>query len=309
MEASKAGPRCGVCRRTELEGEKFLQCKYCEGLFCPSHIDIHQLGCESRPKGKRPKPRDPYSVSTGRKVEAVVVTVLIVGSVFAFLTYPGATQGLEGAIGGVASYLSNYVGGQVQSSGSGGETTSVSLNGSTVTLSITTSQSTTAQTSNQAAQPLTVNAQWVASFMAAVNSHRSANLTENSALDQFAANRFNTLTANYQITHYNFQQDVNTFFSGVTISVAEEYFIPNLAPAAYAQYIQGSFAGHWDGLVDPTYVHYGFYVGSGPVITRIGSCGAPLENLGTINETAEMIQYNCRYTVQNLTYFVLELGN
>jgi hypothetical protein len=157
-------------------------------------------------------------------------------------------------------------------------------------------------------QGISIDSQWVASFISAVNGQRSGNLTENGQLDQFAALRFKTLASNYQISHYNFDQDFNSFFAGQTISVTEEYFFPNTGAVAYAHYIQGSFSAHWQGLVDPTYSHYGYYIGSGQVISRYGPCSAPVEIEGSINQTQMLIQDGCKFTVTNQTYLVIELG-
>ena len=281
MEASKGGLRCGVCKRTELEGERFSPCPFCGRAFCSSHMAIHELGCLSKPRAKPAEEHRPARQGTGRKVAAVLVTILVVGSAFAFVSYPGATQELQGAIGNAVSYLSSHIGQQAQGSGSGSQT----------------------------AQPQSIDAQWVASFISAVNSHRSTDLTESSTLDDFAALRFNTLSANYEVTHYGFDQDANSFFSEATIQVAEEYFYPNLGPSAYAQLIQTSFSAHWEGLVDPTYTHFGYYVGRGPANMRTGPCSAPLETLGVINETQQLIQYNCRFSVLTETYVVIELSD
>ena len=169
--------------------------------------------------------------------------------------------------------------------------------------------STTSGVRSIASQSLSIDSQWVASFFATVNSYRSSPLTESQTLDQFAAIRFHTIAANYEITHYGYDQDFNSYFAGQSITAAEEYFYPDSSPSSYASYIQQSAPEHWQGLIDTTYNHFGFYIGNGPVIEVYQPCSAPSEIVGSINQTQQLIQYGCQYTVVTGTYLVIELSS
>ena len=103
MEATKQAVRCGVCKRPELEGENFASCSFCGHPFCFSHMAFHQLSCPSNPN-RKVKFDVSFPLSAARKAASVLVTILILGSLFAFVTYPGATQAVEEAIGNAASY-------------------------------------------------------------------------------------------------------------------------------------------------------------------------------------------------------------
>ena len=302
-----------------MEGEELSRCPSCGHAFCSSHLDIHELDCWSRTRERNAAAGAPQPLTrtharparpqfhrrhSGRKVAAVLLAILVLSSLAATFAYPGA-------VGNVSSYLSGYVEQQLQTSGPASQNVGVSGNASQASTSLSvSSESTTEQTSTFATlTPVSFDAQWVASFISVVNGQRSTSLKESSALDQFAALRFKTLAGNYQITHYNFEQDFNSFSSGRSMRVAEEYFFPNTGSVAYAHLIQGSYSAHWQDLVDPTYTHFGFYVGTGPVVSRYGACSAPTEILGSVNQTAMLIQYNCRFTVISQTYFVIELSS
>jgi hypothetical protein len=183
---------------------------------------------------------------------------------------------------------------------------------STLTPSIQTSQATTnpqIQTTTSSAAATGVDAQWIASFFSIVNSQRSTPLTESGTLDQFAALRFNTIVSHFPITHYGYDQDFQSFFSGQSIYASEEYFYPQGSPSDYAQNIQTTAPVHWQGLLDSTYAHYGYYLGDGPVTEIYQPCSAPLEIIGSINETQQLQQYGCQFTIVTGTYLVIELSS
>ena len=151
--------------------------------------------------------------------------------------------------------------------------------------------------------------QWVSDFFSIVNSQRSTPLTESSTLDQFAAIRFNTLASHYEVTHYGFSDDFYSFFVGQGITVSEEYFYPNSNPSFYAGMIQDTAPIHWQGLLDPTYSYFGYYIGTGPVVKIAEPCSAPLEIVGEVNETQMLILDGCNFSMLSSPYFVIELSS
>jgi len=157
-----------------------------------------------------------------------------------------------------------------------------------------------------AIQGPTINAQWVSQFIADLNTYRSVPLTESSTLDTFAKERFNTLVANYQISHYGYAEAFDSFFASQAISGTEEYFYPNESPSDYVTYIQDSAPTHWQGLIDSTYTQYGYYLGTGPVYEIYQPCPVS-EIVGSVNETQLLQQNGCSFTIGTATYFVIEL--
>jgi uncharacterized protein YkwD len=154
-----------------------------------------------------------------------------------------------------------------------------------------------------------IDDQWVSSFIAQINSYRTKPLSESSTLDHFASIRFSTIVAHYQITHYGFDQDFYSFFAGQSIAAEEEYFFPEVDPAAFALEIQKTAPAHWQGLIDPKFTHIGYYIGTGPTIEVFQPCSFPSEITGSINETQQLIQDGCRYEVVTGTYLVIELSD
>ncbi len=154
-----------------------------------------------------------------------------------------------------------------------------------------------------------LNPQWVSEFFAVVNSQRSTPLTESNTLDQFAEIRFNSIINGFPITHYGFDDDFYSFFAGQAVIGSEEYFYPNASPSFYAMTVQNTAPAHWQGLLDSTYSHYGYYIGTGPEIRIYQPCSAPLEIIGSFNVTQLLIQDGCRYTIVTSPYLVIELSD
>ncbi len=144
-------------------------------------------------------------------------------------------------------------------------------------------------------------------FIGAVNAKRAVPLTENPNLDQFAAIRFGNLTSHYQISHYGFDQDFKTFFAGQSIGGTEEYFAPDTTPNDFALSVQQAAPAHWQGLVDPTYKKFGFYIGVGPDYQINQPCSVS-EIVGSVNQTQLLIQNGCTFRIYNATYVVFELS-
>lgn len=188
-------------------------------------------------------------------------------------------------------------------------TSGAASNGTLPSSTTYTLQSYTSSSQTTVAQPLSIDSQWVSSFISTVNSYRSKPLNESSTLDQFAAIRFNTLASHYQISHYGYDQDFYSYFAGQSITASEEYFYPDANPSDYAHEIQSVAPAHWQGLIDSTFTHFGYYLGSGPVVEAFQPCSAPPEIAGQVNQTQRFIQYGCRYTVATATYFVIEISN
>ncbi len=107
---------------------------------------------------------------------------------------------------------------------------------------------------------------WVKNFMERVDHARGAPLVENATLDTFAKMRFNTASANYQISDYGFANDTSKFFGpnggeGVT----EELLFPGTySPSTFPTFLAEYSLGHWQTLLNGKYAQFGYYIGHGP---------------------------------------------
>ena len=248
-------------------------------------LDPVGLGGERRPR-RRPFLHSSHRASASGKILPVISILLLVGVFYELYTSGG-------------SFLSNP----------SSSTTQVVPPNTVQSSTTETLQSYTTSSETTAAQSLSIDPQWVSSFISAVNSYRSKPLNESSTLDQFAAIRFNTLASHYQISHYGFDQDFYSYFAGKSIEASEEYFYPDANPTAYAQEIQSAAPVHWQSLIDSTFTHFGYHLANGPVTEAFQPCSAPAEIVGQVNQTQRFIQYGCRYTVVTATYFVIEISN
>ena len=161
-------------------------------------------------------------------------------------------------------------------------------------------------------QPQPIDAKWVHEFFENLSAVREANgagsLLESQQLDDFASLRFNDLVAHYQITHYGYDQDFTNFFGAYGgLAGTEEYFYPSgHSPSDYVTYLKVNAPVHYEGLVDGTYSHYGFFIGSGPVYNLYGSCPAT-EIVGSVNQTQFFQQNGCSFQIGQTTWLVVEL--
>lgn len=163
----------------------------------------------------------------------------------------------------------------------------------------------------------TVNSTWAGQFFSQLNVDRgeAGALSPCPSLSSFAEYRFDDMTTgtNYEISHYNYQTDLQTYFQGQAGSYEEEYFFPDgYTPSAYLGIIQQQAPEHWAGLMNSSYASVGYYIGQGPVITysqNLGStCNAPTEVVGEgVNMT--QIASGCKITVVQGAWFVIELSS
>ena len=145
------------------------------------------------PMQRRQKGKWPY----GKVIAAAIILIFVVAAVY----QSGLLQGFQLPASTLPSTTGSESSGQPNTSSSASFTPPP------------TSSLTTSQTS------IEIDASWVQQFMAEVNQNRSAlgesALRYSSTLSQFSQIRFNTMVANYTISHYGFDQDVAPFFSSV----------------------------------------------------------------------------------------------
>lgn len=155
---------------------------------------------------------------------------------------------------------------------------------------------------------------WVSQFVGIINSDRgSATLTDCPALDTFAMSRFQTMTTgnNWEVIHYNYDQDLEKAFGGTQGSYSEDYFYPTepylKTPASFVKLVQTTDPEHWSDLMDPTHRYYGvYYEGVGPILLFQSSC-SPAEFTAGINQTAAYA--GCPHQQVNGSWLVMELSN
>ena len=107
---------------------------------------------------------------------------------------------------------------------------------------------------------------WIKAFMDRVDNARGAPLVENSTLDRFAWLRFNTSSANYEISDYGLANDTSRFFGpGGGSGVTEELLFPGqYSPNTFPTLLREYAVGQWQTLLDGQYSQFGYYVGHGP---------------------------------------------
>jgi hypothetical protein len=163
-------------------------------------------------------------------------------------------------------------------------------------------------------QPEPVDARWAHEFFGNLSVIRQgmgeAGLTESQQLDSFANLRFQDLVAHYQMTHYNYQNDFASYFGAYAgIAGTEEYFYPSgHSHSDFVTYLKENAPAHYQGLIDGTYSHYGFYIGSGPVYNVNSGCPVS-EIVGSVNQTQFFQQNGCTFSIGTATWLVVELSS
>ena len=152
--------------------------------------------------------------------------------------------------------------------------------------------------------------QWVQSFIQAVNLQRNATaLRENRTLDQFAAFRYNSLRAQYQISDFNFTADYQRFFGSNGPGVFEEILYPaGKDPSTFPNYLHTNAPGHWAGLMSPQYGMFGYFFGTGPSVVIGPDCSAKEIPGPDINITQFVIAHGCDYVIADQIWFIIILG-
>ncbi len=152
--------------------------------------------------------------------------------------------------------------------------------------------------------------QWVNDFIAAVNEKRNATaLTESRTLDEFAAFRYDSIRAEYQISDYNFPQDYARFFGAANTTVFEEILYPqDQSASSFADYLSVNTPGHWLGLMNPSFTQFGYFFGIGPSIVIGPGCTAKEIPGPNINITQYVISHGCDYVIADQVWFILMLG-
>ena len=151
---------------------------------------------------------------------------------------------------------------------------------------------------------------WVGYFIQQVNLDRTGpKLTENSTLDAFAKERFQTQVANSNISNYGFQQDYARSFPGSGPQIGEDTLWTGTdTPLAYITFLQQSAPGHWSVLTNPNYSQFGFYIGHGPTIFVSQPCSIT-EFPGNVNMTALLASNGCQFHIEQTVWLVIEVGS
>jgi uncharacterized protein YkwD len=164
-----------------------------------------------------------------------------------------------------------------------------------------------------------INGTWANQFFSGLNSYRTSSGTHALGycpiLSSFAKVRFNTMSQNYELSHYGYDQDFASYFGTIYgVAFAEEVFYPSgYTPTNYLTNIQQSAPIHWTGLIDSTYNSYGFYIAYGPnyEISGPGGSACPVTEIPgpNINIPQYFAQYGCTVQVTNQSWFVIELAS
>jgi hypothetical protein len=153
-------------------------------------------------------------------------------------------------------------------------------------------------------------ADWVSRFVGAVNSQRTGfSLVENSTLNGFAQMRFQTMVANYNVSHYGYHSDMYRYFGEITGNGAELYLFPvGHDPVEYTSYLSNTAPTHWEALTSSSYSQFGYYFGEEPAVVSIGSCNITEIPGPGINIPQYYRQYGCASAVVLEGWLVIELA-
>jgi hypothetical protein len=162
----------------------------------------------------------------------------------------------------------------------------------------------------------TINKTWVDQFISIVNSYRSKNdeepLIYSVTLSNFSAIRFSTMSQgkDFEISHYGFDQNFNSFFGGQNIEVGEEVFYPlGATPEEYVNMLIHGAPNHWSLLMDASMRYYGFYIGYAPSVATQGSCAIQEISQANINVSQYFIENGCTPIVINTVWLVIDLAS
>jgi hypothetical protein len=155
-----------------------------------------------------------------------------------------------------------------------------------------------------------LNSHWVQAFIQTIVQRRNgSSLTENNTLDKFAAFRYNTLRARYQISDYNFTTDYNRYFGTSKPAILEEILYPaGKDPILYPSYLKSTAITHYTDLLDTAYTKYGYFFGTGPAVEVGPGCSAtevPGPNIDLIQWATS---HGCSYVIADEVWFILILG-
>jgi hypothetical protein len=165
------------------------------------------------------------------------------------------------------------------------------------------------QTVNSFTTPIDNN--WATQFFNNVSSVRGSSYSYCSSLSSFAQLRFNTMVANYGITHYGHDQDFNKFFGTIyNTYFAEEVFHPDgYSPSNFVSNIQQTAAAHWQLLSSSNYDYYGYYIAKGSDYAINQPCSVSELPGPNIDIQQYFAQYGCTTTTTTDTWFVIELSS
>ncbi|MDG6909413.1 MAG: hypothetical protein JRN08_03500 [Nitrososphaerota archaeon] len=156
-----------------------------------------------------------------------------------------------------------------------------------------------------------VTPSWVAEFIQDVDGARGpVPLAETPTLDQFAALRFKTASAQPDVSDYGFARDLGAFFtSGGPASASETLLFPaGFTPANYTSFLRTSAPGHWGALTNETYGHYGYYIGSAPYYAIPAGCPVTEVPSAGVNITQFFASHGCTLaTLPDTSWLVIVL--
>lgn len=162
-----------------------------------------------------------------------------------------------------------------------------------------------------------INGTWATQFFSNVSTTRGNAYAYCPSLSNFAKVRFNTMSANYGISHYGYNQNFQSFYGTVyNTYFGEEVFYPSgYTPSGYVSDIQTSAPLHWQLLSSNNFSDYGYYIRNGPDYVIYGpnggyaTCSVTEIPGPNINISQYFAQYGCTVAVSNQTWFVIELAS
>ncbi len=152
---------------------------------------------------------------------------------------------------------------------------------------------------------------WGDDFFSDVASDRGAAYQYCPSLSEYAQLRFSTMSNNIEISHYGSETDMQSFFGTVYNTWFEEEVLypAGSSPSDYIDNLQVVAPLHWQGLIDPKYAYYGYYMADGPSYEIYQPCPTTEIPGPNINISQFYSSMGCSFTIDTSTWFVVELAS
>ncbi len=156
-----------------------------------------------------------------------------------------------------------------------------------------------------------IDDKWVNQFFSDVSAVRGTQYQYCPVLSELAELRYATSVKNYEISHYDYEADIQRFFGTYYYGyLMEEVLYPdNFYPSDYVENMKREAPIHWQGLMDPKFKYYGYYLGKGPTYRIKQPCPVTEITTGGINVTEFFLNHRCSISIVNATWFVIELAS
>lgn len=169
------------------------------------------------------------------------------------------------------------------------------------------------------------NGEWAEKFFRYIGDKRGLQYSYCPSLSNFARIRFDTMSANYRISHYRYEEDADKFYKSYieprykgNLDLGEEILFPNSnssvitdSPDAFAKELKTEAPQHLDELNDKRFVYYGSYIrdSTNYVVEETVTCHTSEISKPNIDVEKELLSQGCKPEAIKETWVVLETSN